>query len=150
MPTPKDIEAAKERHPAGSKLVPKLSILNTLLQVVRDNYWLYGKTSDESKFLERWDIRSMVDYSVLVVFQHNNTTANKVPDYANFYYQRNVVMGCLINAINDIRPKGTDMIANYGDWRFWETDGNRTKLDIERVIAHALDFEARAELSNKS
>lgn len=142
MTTPKDsAAAAKARHPAGKAFVPKASILNRLLVVVREHYWVYGTTEQH---MERWDVRSMLDYAVLT-----HEKAAKPLSFGVFYCHRDTAMGCLINSLNDIRAKGTDMINNYGDWRYWETDGNRTQQHIERVILHALDFEVRAELDAK-
>lgn len=143
MTTPKDsAAAAKDRHPAGKAHVPKASILNRLLRVVREHYWVYG-TGDA--YHERWDVRSLLDYAVMT----HEGAGHYRPSFATFFIQRNAVMACLINSLNDIRPRGTDMIANYGDWRYWETDSNRTQQHIERVIIHALDFEVKADLGSK-
>ena len=139
--TQDEMEAARAKHPAGKGMVPKAAILNKLLSVVRENYWIYGRTAEHR---ERWNLRSMLDYAVLT-----HETGHFRPGFTNFYHHRNVVMECLINSINDIRPSGTDMIENYGDWRYWETHADRTQAQIERVILHALDFEVKAELTAK-
>lgn len=126
MPDP--AAQSKAKHPAGKKYVPTVKILERLLQVMDENYWLYGAPSAEApNRVERWDVRSMLDYAVLTYeMGHFN------PSYATFYLQRNTVMSCLMNMAE---------MANYGEWRFWETEAERTTADIERIVKRALEAE---------
>lgn len=130
MPTPQ--EASKAKHPAGSRYVPKVKILERLLQVMDEHYWLYGAPSSEApNRVERWDLRSMLDYAVLTY-----ETGRFNPTYATFYLQRNTVMECLLRMAEH---------ANYGEWRFWETEADRTTADIERIVKRALEAERSVE-----
>ncbi|QHB37498.1 hypothetical protein SEA_AIKOY__95 [Mycobacterium phage Aikoy] len=126
--------AAKQRHPAGSKYVPVEKILGRLLTVMSENYWLYGAPSAEApNRVERWDLRSMLDYAVLTY-----ETGHFNPSYSTFYLQRNTVMAKIMQAAE---------MSNYGEWRFWETEAERTATDIESVVRHALAAERRAKNS---
>lgn len=112
--------------------IPKVAILERLLVVMDENYWLYGAPSPEApNRVERWDLRSMIDYAVLT--PDGNPYR---PTYATFYLQRNTVCQLLMEMAE---------FANWGEWRMWETEKDRTGSDMEAMVKHALEAErARA------
>lgn len=119
-------EEARAAHPAGKKMVPKAELLQQILTIVREDGWLYGVQSmDQPGRIERWDVRSIVDY----------VCAKATGRYALYYTYRNVIMGEIISAANE---HTSDFIANYGDWRMWETNKDRTQMSIEQAIGLAL------------
>lgn len=125
---------SKAKHPAGKKRVPRVAILERLQAVVQENYWMYGATTvDTPNRVERWDLRSMLDYAVM---SHGLSIANGPLSYPNFYLQRNEIMQLLMEMAE---------VGNYGDWRFWETEGDRTGTEIEQVIKRTLDAERQRE-----
>lgn len=127
-------EQSKAAHPAGKKLVPKVKILQRLLQVMGEHYWMYGApTAETPNRVERWDTRSLLDYAVLTYEQGHYR-----PSYATFYHQRSTVMGLLMEMAE---------FTNWGEWRMWETDADRTGMDIERIVKRALDAEIARERS---
>ena len=112
--------------------VPKVKILERLLMVMGENYWLYGApTAEAPSRVERWDVRSIIDYSVLTYeFGHFR------PTYTTFYLWRNTVCQLLLEM---------QEFANWGEWRMWETEKDRTSADIERVVKRALEAEKSRE-----
>lgn len=105
----------------------RVAILERLRDIVSEHYWLYGAATDETpNRMERWDVRSMLDYAVLT---HGQT----VPiNYVNFYMYRNAVMEALIKMAD---------LDNYGEWRFWETEEDRTSDHILQIINRTLEAE---------
>lgn len=132
--TPAEQEA-RQQHPAGKQWIPKVEILERLSEVIQEQYWMYGApTAEAPNRVERWDVRSLLDYSVLT-YQIGHFR----PTYTTFYLWRNSVME-LMQAIAEV--------PNYGEWRFWETDKDRTLMDIQSVVSIATNH-AREEEGNK-
>jgi hypothetical protein len=116
---------ARARHPAGSQWIPKVEILQRLLGVIEDNHWMYGEiTVDCPSRLERWDLRSMLDYCCFCY-----DPGHFRPSYTTFYWWRSQIMSMFMAIVE---------VENYGEWRFWETDKERTYLDMQSVVQHAL------------
>lgn len=133
-PSPEQM-AAKAKHPAGSKFVPKVAVLERLATVLDEHRWLYGMPSpDAPNRMERWDVRSVLDYACLTYRKDNQ------PTYANFYLMRNTVMQCLLDMAE---------LANYGEWRYWETEKDRTHADIMRIVRRTLAAERAREKASK-
>jgi len=119
-------------HPSGKQRVPISEILQRLSQIVDTHSWLYGApTADVPNRVERWDVRSMLDYAVLTY-----EMGHFRPSYAQFYLYRNEVMQLLMAAAK---------VDNYGEWRFWETDSSRTYMDILKLVNHVLETQKRME-----
>jgi hypothetical protein len=128
----------KANHPAGTKkpaVTPVQDILSRLQAVVEENYWLYGApTADAPNRLERWDVRSMVDYAVMTYKPGHFHLS-----FPTFYRYRNDTMEALFAAKNDLWDgKADEYIENYGDWRMWETEKDRTQMSIQQVVVRAL------------
>jgi hypothetical protein len=120
------------KHPAGTKYVPKVKILERLSAVVQECYWLYGApNADNPNAVERWDVRSLIDYAVLTY-----SDGHFRPTYPTFYLQRNTVCQLLLEY---------QEFANWGEWRMWETDKDRTQMQILAVIQKVLDVERSRE-----
>lgn len=120
------------KHPAGTKHVPKVKILDRLLAVMQENYWLYGAPSEDApNRVERWDLRSMIDYAVLTYHDGHFR-----PTYATFYLQRNTICSLLLEFKE---------FQNWGDWRMWETDKDRTGMQMEMVVARVAEAERARE-----
>lgn len=67
------------------KEVPKVTILERLSAIIQEHYWLYGAPTPEApNRVERWDLRSMLDYAVLTY-----EMGHFRPSYATFYMWRN-------------------------------------------------------------
>ena len=120
------------KHPAGKKIVPKVKILERLLVVMNENHWLYGTPSAEApNRLERWDLRSMIDYAILTYeFGHFR------PSYGMFYHYRSTICQLLMEMKE---------MQNWGEWRMWETDKERTMADIEVVVQRVLVAERKRD-----
>lgn len=119
---------SKADHPAGKKIVPKVAILERLLSVMQRNHWLYGVPSaDVPTRQERWDLRSMIDYACLTYEQGHFR-----PTYGAFYVWRNTVCSLLLEMME---------FENWGEWRMWETDKDRTGADLERIVSRTLEAE---------
>jgi hypothetical protein len=112
--------------------VPKVAILERLLMVMNENYWLYGApTAEAPNRVERWDLRSMIDYSCLTFeMGHFRFT------YPTFYLSRNTICQLLLEM---------QEFENWGEWRMWETEKERTMADIERVVKRTLEAERARE-----
>lgn len=109
--------------------VPKVAILERLLAVMEENYWMYGTATLEApNRVERWDLRSMIDYAVLTT----GLSQMGFPTFPTFYLQRNTVCQLLMEM---------EEFQNWGEWRMWETEEARTGADIERVVKRALEAE---------
>jgi hypothetical protein len=120
------------KHPAGTKYVPKVKILERLLAVAQECYWLYGvETPDHPNAMERWDVRSLVDYCVLTY-----SDGHFRPTYTTFYLQRNTICGLLLEY---------QEFQNWGEWRMWETEKDRTQMQIMNVIQKVLEAERQRE-----
>jgi len=126
-------QEAKQRHPAGSKFVPKVKILERLSMVVQECYWLYGEsTPDHPAPLERWDLRSLIDYAVMTT----TDAQSGYPTYQTFYHRRQTICNLLLNMKE---------FANWGEWRMWETEHGRTQMQILHVVQRCLDAERASE-----
>lgn len=137
--TPDEAEkASRERHPAGSKFVPKVAILERISATVDAQYWMYGNAAGDVH-IERWDLKSIIDYAVL---SHGNKTQFGI-DYGNFYRQRSEIMGLLLDTLKT--QPGQPERVNWGDWRMWETDVNTTTTMIQKVIQQTLKAERDKE-----
>lgn len=120
---------AKQRHPAGKLYIPKVKILERLQMAVQENYWMYGvATAEVPNRLERWDIRSMIDYAVLTTSDAQMGYMN----YGQFYLRRNTICQMLMEMKE---------FTNWGEWRMWETEADRTQMQILAVINRALEAE---------
>lgn len=120
------------KHPAGTKYTPKVKILERLSMIVQESYWLYGSpSSDNPNVVERWDVRSLIDYAVLT-----HTDGHFRPTYSTFYIQRSTICQLLLEY---------QEFANWGEWRMWETDKNRTQMQILAVIQKVLEAERLRE-----
>ena len=119
-------------HPAGKRAVPRSVVLQRLAQIVDTHAWLYGAPDDDApNRVERWDVRSMLDYACLTC-----DLGNFRPTYAQFYLYRNEVMQLLMEMVE---------VPNYGEWRFWETARERTPMDILRLVNRVLEAEKSRE-----
>jgi hypothetical protein len=128
---------ARQKHPAGKQWVPKVEILERLLQLVDGHHWMYGAVSDEAPSrIERWDTRTLLDYACMAYGE----TGHFRPSFTTFYLWRSNVMQLLMNSHG--------AVCNYGDWRYWETEKDRTYMDIQSVVQTALRI-ARTEAQNK-
>lgn len=122
-------EEAKQRHPAGKLYIPRVKILERLQTIVQENYWLYGvATVDHPNAAERWDVRSMIDYAVMTTSDAQMGFMN----YGQFYMRRNAICQMLMEMKE---------FLNWGEWRMWETDADRTQMQILSVINRALEAE---------
>lgn len=124
---------ARQRHPAGKKFVPKVKILERLAMSIDQCYWLYGEASCcHPNPMERWDVRSLIDYAVLTT----TDAQTGFMDYGTFYLRRNTICQLLMEMKE---------FTNWGEWRMWETEAGRTQMQILSVVQKVLDAERSSE-----